>query len=169
MMSEVWQRMRKLDNPNRVEITRETVKRSYKQFKKILKENGHPTKDLTLAGMRRQMELSNKEDVYVNDLYEVHVDYDFDIPHLSIKNKEKSTDIPWQHKQWIKNDILGEEFEACELFPDESRLLNTANQYHLWGFKKGVMNFGWNARLVTDKTPTSPNGKGTGKQTLQKR
>lgn len=119
--------------------------------------------------MRRQMELSNKEDVYVNDLYEVHVDYDFDIPHLSIKNKEKSTDIPWQHKQWIKNDILGEEFEACELFPAESRLLNTANQYHLWGFKKGVMKFGWNARLVTDKTPTSPNGKGTGKQTLQKR
>ena len=121
-MIEAWQKMRKLDNPNRVEITRETVKRSYKQFKKILKENGHPTKDLTLAGMRRQMELSNKEDVYVNDLYEVHVDYDFDIPHLSIKNNEKSTDIPWQHKQWIKNDILGEEFEACELFPAESRL-----------------------------------------------
>jgi hypothetical protein len=168
-MNITWQKMRKLDNPNRVEVSRETVKKSYKQFKKILKENGHTVKKLTLAGMRRQMELANKEEVYVNDLYQVHVDYENDIPHLSIKNNQKTTDISWQHKQWIKNDILGEEFEACELFPAESRLVNTANQYHLWGFPKGTMNFGWNARLVTNETPKSSDGKGIGKQTLQTR
>ena len=168
-MKNKWQKMRKLDNPNRVEITRASVKKSYKQFKKILKENGHSTKKLTLSGMKKQMLLANMEEVYVNDLYEVNVDYDMDIPHLSIKNKDKSTFVSWQHKQSIKNDILGEEFEAVEIFPAESRLLNTANQYHLWGFPKGVMQFGWNKRLVSNKNPESANKIGTGKQTLQQR
>mgnify|MGYP001288645923 CR=1 FL=1 len=60
--------------------------------------------------------------------------------HLSIKNYERTTDIPWLHKQWIKNDIMGDEYEAVELFPAESRLVNTANQYHLWCFKLNKKN-----------------------------
>ena len=165
----MWQKMKKLSNPVRVEVTRETVKSTYKHFKKMYKENGHNTKRLTMAGVKRQLEESNLEEIYVNDLYQVNVDYDMGIPHLSIKNNDKSTFISWQHKQWIKNDILGEEYEAVELFPAESRLLNTANQYHLWGFEKGVIKFGWHERIVTSKTPKSPNNNGTGRQDLQTR
>jgi hypothetical protein len=38
----------------------------------------------------------------------------------------------WRHFQRIKNEIVGPENEAVELFPAESRLVDGANQYHLW-------------------------------------
>jgi hypothetical protein len=39
--------------------------------------------------------------------------------------------------QWIKNDVLGENVEAFEIFPAEGRLVDTVNAYHLWGFPAG--------------------------------
>tara|TARA_R100000808_G_C2138635_1_gene146650 strand:- start:1449 stop:1937 length:489 start_codon:yes stop_codon:yes gene_type:complete len=159
-----WQKMRKISEPDKVDIDRDTVKTHYKQLKKVMSKNGIKLK---MADVRRSLELQNKEAVYINDLYECRVDYDMDIPHLSIKNHEKTTEISWQHKQWIKNDIVGEEMEACELFPAESRLVNTANQFHLWCFPKGVMKFGWNARIVDDAELITDQG--TSKQDLQTR
>lgn len=37
-------------------------------------------------------------------------------------------------RQQIKNMIVGEEHESFELYPAESRLVDTAIQYHLWVF-----------------------------------
>ena len=159
-----WQPMRKIEQPDLVTVNREAVKIQYKQLKKVMNKNG---KKIKMADVKRMLELQNQEEVYVNDRYEVRVDYDSDMPHLSIKNNDRSTEIPWQHKQWIKNDIVGEEMEACELFPAESRLVNTANQFHLWCFPKGVMEFGWNTRLVDDAVLKTESG--TSKQDLQTR
>ena len=61
------------------------------------------------------------------------------------------------------NDIMGDEYEGVELFPAESRMLNTANQYHLWCAPKGVFGMGWHdERLVSSDNPIEK-----GKQTLE--
>jgi hypothetical protein len=54
--------------------------------------------------------------------------------HLSIKrlDKEPIDENHWRILQGIKNVIIGPEHEAVELYPAESRLMDTANQYHLW-------------------------------------
>ena len=55
--------------------------------------------------------------------------------HLSIKALDKSPVHDWSDLQRIKNEIVGNENEAIEIYPAESRLVNMANQYHLWVFK----------------------------------
>jgi len=38
----------------------------------------------------------------------------------------------WRDFQRIKNELVGPEHEALQLFPSESRLVDTGNEYHLW-------------------------------------
>lgn len=38
----------------------------------------------------------------------------------------------WRDMQAIKNDIVGPEWEALELFPSEDRLVDPSNMYILW-------------------------------------
>ena len=40
----------------------------------------------------------------------------------------------WRELQAVKNLIVGPEHEGFEVYPAESRLVDTANQYHLWVF-----------------------------------
>ena len=54
------------------------------------------------------------------------------VAHLSIKDRTKKPVRSWRDLQRIKNQICGEESEAVELFPAKSRLVDMANQYHLW-------------------------------------
>jgi hypothetical protein len=51
---------------------------------------------------------------------------------LSIRRVDRKAIRDWRHLQRIKNDVAGPEVEAIELFPAESRLVDTANQYWLW-------------------------------------
>lgn len=52
--------------------------------------------------------------------------------HLSIKRYDRDAIHDWRHLQSIKNEVAGSEREAIELFPAESRLVDGANQTHLW-------------------------------------
>ena len=52
--------------------------------------------------------------------------------HLSIRRNDRKAECDWRIFQRIKNDIAGEEREAVQLFPAMRRVLDTANQYHLW-------------------------------------
>lgn len=77
--------------------------------------------------------------------------------HLSFKRKDRQPieKDRWRICQTIKNTLVGPENEAVELYPAESRLVDTSNQAHMWvlkdpGFK---FPFGFNDRLVT-ATPT---------------
>ena len=54
--------------------------------------------------------------------------------HLSIKRLDKDAIHDWRDLQTIKNMLVGEENEAIEIYPAESRLVDMANQYHLWVF-----------------------------------
>ena len=106
--------------------------------------------------------LSGLLDVYLNDIYEVWVYRkkmaDFLVhnelfkgkcTYLSIKRKDKKALHDWRHFQLIKNELVGEEIEAIELYPAESRLHDTANQFHLFCNPMGTkVKFGWNFRDV---------------------
>ena len=73
--------------------------------------------------------------------------------HLSIKRIDGQTIHDWRDKQRIKTELLGAECEAIELYPAESRLIDTANQYHLWGVNSTTFRWpvGWHeGRLTLD-------------------
>lgn len=76
--------------------------------------------------------------------------------HLRIKTLDATTEHNWQEYQQIKNELLGPECEAVELYPAESRLVDAANEYHLWGWSDSVHRFpvGFQSRTAADAPET---------------
>jgi hypothetical protein len=70
--------------------------------------------------------------------------------HLSIKRNDGSAVRDWRDMQRIKNELLGDEAEAVELYPAESRLVDGANQYHLWALVGCQWPIGFRSRLVSE-------------------
>jgi hypothetical protein len=116
-----------------------------------------------IALLRRQHTLSD-EDLAVflrgqfwrNDRYQVHRRT---LPAgwvwLSIHRLSREPCRDWRDLQRIKNQLLGEECEAVELYPAESRLVDSANEYHLIGCSDPTWRFpfGFTERLVLDHPP----------------
>tara|TARA_Y100000034_G_scaffold125659_1_gene175672 strand:- start:234 stop:836 length:603 start_codon:yes stop_codon:yes gene_type:complete len=70
---------------------------------------------------------------------------------LSIKRNDRGVVVEWRDLQRIKNEICGAEREAVQMFPVESRLVDTANQYHLWVLPAGLtFPFGMRGRVVSE-------------------
>lgn len=90
--------------------------------------------------------------VYVNNLYTVHSTETSDgATHLSVRANDRRWRHDWRHLQRIKNELCGPEREAVELYPAESRLVDEANQFHLWVAPPGVtIPVGVDARDVAD-------------------
>ena len=63
--------------------------------------------------------------------------------------------------QYIKNELVGEENEGFELYPRESRLVDTANQFHIWVFQeeKNGIPIGWEERVVPPPIMARVHGK----------
>lgn len=92
--------------------------------------------------------------IFKNSIYQVAVrkvkpDNWPEMAWLSIKRIDREPVHDWRHLQRIKNEIIGPEHEGLELYPAEERVVDTANQYHLWvlmdprvripfGFEQGV-------------------------------
>lgn len=75
---------------------------------------------------------------FTNDIYHVtRKDVGEGWTHLSIKRRDQESCHDWRHFQQIKNELCGKEREAVEIFPAESRLIDTSNQYHLWVLPEG--------------------------------
>lgn len=93
--------------------------------------------------------------LWANDTYQVSVrDLGDSGRHLSIKRIDQEAVRDWRDLQRIKNELLGVECEAVELYPAEGRLVDTANQFHLWGsvdpaFRFG---FGFDQRVISSET-----------------
>lgn len=100
--------------------------------------------------------LSGKEEFYANGHYLVYIrrikatvpDLD-DMVHLSLRTVENDTRHDWRDFQRIKNELVGPHWEAVELYPDVDRLVDTANQYHLWCFPFQLP-FGFGMKFVMD-------------------
>lgn len=100
--------------------------------------------------------MAEGESMFVNNLYTVvrQVDGEFGAVgvafHLSIRRNDRRAIHDWRDMQRIKNELIGENEEAAEIYPDEKRLVDTANQYFLWGKFGMQLPFGFDARIVCD-------------------
>ena len=80
------------------------------------------------------------------------------IVHLSIRRIDRKPIRDWRDLQRIKNELVGPECEMVEIFPAESRLIDTANQFHLWGLddpEMGKIAFGWHDERAVNYDPPS--------------
>jgi hypothetical protein len=118
---------------------------------------------IDMATAKRLYEQMKKEVLYRSEHYQVAIDkspkHGFRgavIWHLSIKRNDKAPIMDWRDLQDIKNKLVGPEHEAIQLFPAESRCVDSANQYHLWAFMKHgkghapKIPIGWTTRFKTD-------------------
>jgi hypothetical protein len=93
-----------------------------------------------------------KCETWINDLYQVQKRVtDTGVIHLNIRRRDGAAVIrDWRHFQLIKNQLIGEECEAVELYPAESRKVDSSNKYHLYGVPDPTyrFSFGWQDRDV---------------------
>lgn len=73
---------------------------------------------------------------YVNDLYSVQV---FDVAtaigpvqHLIVRATDGKGEPPWRDMQRIKDELIGTEAEAVQVYPRQADITDQANCYHLW-------------------------------------
>jgi hypothetical protein len=80
--------------------------------------------------------------------------------HINIRRIDGAPVFDWRHRQLIKNQLLGEQCEAVELYPAEERLQDTSNKYHLWGFTDPTVRFpfGMEERDVVTEEVKGPAG-----------
>jgi hypothetical protein len=86
---------------------------------------------------RRISEYEDGTEYWLNNLYQVQVRYfkmaEWKFAHLNIRRRDgKAIFRDWRHFQWIKNQLIGAECEAVEMYPAESRMVDSNNKYHLW-------------------------------------
>ncbi len=101
--------------------------------------------------------------VWVNDQYQVAIDMNprhgfpgTKLWHLSIKRFDREPIHDWRDLQEIKNRLCGENVEAIELYPMQDRVVDMANQYHLFAFMSQKND------SATTKEPMLPVGFGRG-------
>ncbi len=104
-----------------------------------------------LAKVKKEVFGAAEGEVFLNDTYQVIRVIQGDAFHLSIKRIDREPCRDWRDFQTIKNELIGPECEAVELYPAESRLVDSANQYHLWGTTSTKhLPFGFKTRLVSE-------------------
>ncbi len=88
---------------------------------------------------KRSMEYFNRCEHWINETHHVAIDRNSGtigdgtvVIHLSIKRHDREPISDWRVMQDIKTSLLGPDHEAMELYPAESRVVDLANQYHLW-------------------------------------
>lgn len=94
--------------------------------------------------------------IFENNLYHVEIMPGQPFIHLDIARHDGGVCKNWRHFQQIKNELIGPEHEAIELFPAESRLVDAGNEYHLWVHATPKFRFplGFPARFVLEEPAT---------------
>lgn len=54
------------------------------------------------------------------------------ITQLLIRRHDSKPNISWADKQRIKNELIGPEATAIEVFPSQANLIDAANVHHVW-------------------------------------
>lgn len=97
--------------------------------------------------------------IFENEIYSVQVRDNHPFIQLTIERRDLQPCRDWKHLQQIKNELIGPEHEAVELFPAESRLIDAGNQYHMWVHSDPTYRFsvGWKSpRCVLNEPMTAP-------------
>lgn len=111
-----------------------------------------PTSGEVYTAIEKHLKWSWERPTWRNDVYQVAVFDDGEIIHLSIKRNDRNPIHDWRDLQEIKNMLVGPENEAIELYPAESRRVDSANQYHLfvWKDPNYRIPIGFQTRLVNE-------------------
>jgi hypothetical protein len=101
----------------------------------------HHTLDQIQKGQRDNFE---QPEIWENDVYQVTVRrwtkdpvfgrWNGGMIQIGINALDGTARHDWREFQMIKNQIAGDECEAFELYPAESRLMDPSNYYTLWCF-----------------------------------
>ena len=80
------------------------------------------------------------------------------VVHVSLHRRDRAPCNDWRELQEIKTAVLGAEAEAVMLYPAESRVVDTSNEYHLWAMfdendKPVMWPIGMNAGRVVTNNP----------------
>jgi len=80
--------------------------------------------------------------------------------HLSIKRHDREPIHDWRDLQRVKNEIVGPNHEAVELYPAESRVVDTSNQFHIWVLQRDDQSFpfGFMERRVAENSDSGGGG-----------
>jgi len=95
---------------------------------------------MTRKQAKQAIKAAEPEALWLNEKYVVSVfknephgfGDDVTVWHLSIRRQDREPCEDWRDFQQIKNEICGTEREGLELYPAESRVMDAANQYHIW-------------------------------------
>jgi hypothetical protein len=74
-----------------------------------------------------------------------------DVCWLSIKTHDRAPRHDWRDMQRIKDEIVGPDFDAIEIYPKAAHLVDTSNQYHLWVLMEREIGVGFRERLVSER------------------
>jgi len=165
-MTNSWQHMERDTRPHGYQTPPGFWENSMKQAKEL--NGGHEVSKAKIKKLLRK--ISNKEK-WVNNLYKVDVDRRHRHPlmerlgfsigqiiELGITRHDGSAIHDWRHLQYIKNDVLGNDVEAVELFPKESRLMDTANTFWLYAIVDYDFPFGFTMRNINDEIESAKVG-----------
>ena len=129
-----------------------------KEFiEQTMKEHG-----VSRSEAKTQYNRLSADEIWCNDKYQVNIDRkpehnfgdDVALVHLSIKTLDKTPIHDWREFQEIKNLLTDPECEGIEIYPAESRLIDAANQYHLWVLPMGAkVPCGFYGRAVSSEQP----------------
>ncbi len=108
---------------------------------------------------------SDTTEVWENEIYRVRKtqlaveELDCIVAHLTISRHDLREVVDWRHKQQIKNQLLGEQEEAVEIFPPEKDLVDAVNAFHLWSMVGKRTGLGWSdGRRVFHQDATGRGG-----------
>jgi hypothetical protein len=59
------------------------------------------------------------------------------VDHLMIRRHDEGTSVSWADKQRIKDELIGVDRVAVEVYPARADLVDDANMYHLWVLPEG--------------------------------
>lgn len=118
-------------------------------------EHGYKKNSFTYIGEREEVihgRTTGKAKLYQDETFACAV-YEPDkdgYTLITVQRRDAGHIRDWRDMQRIKNELLGPEREAVELYPAESRLVDTRNTYHLWAVPEGRgFSFGfWQGRKV---------------------
>ena len=148
--------------PNTLPILAGGKWRGRKSMVKHIQKTTRATgRELTKKQAAECLDKTLADQIFVNGKYQVNICPATQLEgwpemiHLSIKRLDKQPVHDWRELQQIKNELVGPEHEAVELYPAESRLVDAANQFHLWVFAKAAPEAGFGFGFFEGRVTTN--------------
>lgn len=99
-------------------------------------DRAHDTYAMRTAKIPNGLECFLKNSMYTVQVFTKHSEWG-PVKHLMVRRNDEGQIRSWSDMQRIKNEIVGADRIAVEVFPAESELVDQANIYHLWVLPEG--------------------------------